>query len=208
MWRELRATGRGGGKPSDGTSEIQIEKQSPPYLSLQFPPPPYEPMSALPMMRNLFTIDWTPASRFGSTIGMNLTTSSARHSAPKSARKPARITPQKGSGAITIGFTSLYRHQERPMTKTDPNGRRLAAVIKMFGISPSAVAKAANVSQSYISRLLNPSDPFVGSADFYRRLETVLGKLIEQRQQQFFTVPAVAVRSIENAVRDVVDLAA
>ena len=93
------------------------------------------------------------------------------------------------------------------MTKNDPNGRRLAAVIKMFGISPSAIAKAANVSQPYISRILNESDPFVGSADFYRRLELVLGKLIEQRQQQFFRVAPMAVRSVENAVRDV-DLAA
>ena len=94
------------------------------------------------------------------------------------------------------------------MTKTDPNGRRLAAVIKMFNLAPSAVAKAATVSQPYISRILNPSDPFVGSADFYRRLETVLGKLIDQRQQQFFRVAPMAVRSVENAVRDAVELAA
>ena len=80
--------------------------------------------------------------------------------------------------------------------------------MKMFALSPSAIARAGGVSPAYLSRILNETDPFVGSADFYRRLETVLGKLIEQRQQQFFTVPAVAVRSIENAVRDVVDLAA
>ena len=94
------------------------------------------------------------------------------------------------------------------MTKTDPNGRRLAAVIKMFALNPSAVARCGGVSPAYISRILNETDPFVGSADFYRRLETVLGKLIDQRQQQFFRVAPMAVRSVENAVRDAVELAA
>ena len=72
----------------------------------------------------------------------------------------------------------------------------------MFNLSPSAIAKQANVSPAYISRILNDSDAFVGSADFYRRLEAVLGKVIEQRHCQFFRVAPVDVRSIERAVRD------
>ena len=78
----------------------------------------------------------------------------------------------------------------------------------MFELPPSAVARAANVSPAYISRVLNETDPLVGSAQFYRRLEASLGQLVEQRQQQFFRVAPVNVRSVERAVRDVLDLAA
>ena len=85
---------------------------------------------------------------------------------------------------------------------------RLASVIKMFGLSPSAVARAAGVSPAYLSRIMNESDPLVGSAGFYRRLEACLGQLVEQRQQQFFRVAPVPVRSVERAVRDVLELAA
>jgi hypothetical protein len=78
----------------------------------------------------------------------------------------------------------------------------------MFGLAPSAVARAANVSPSYLSRIMNESDPFVGSSGFYRRLEACLGKLIEQRQRQFFRVAPLPVRSVERAVRDVMEMAA
>ena len=94
------------------------------------------------------------------------------------------------------------------MTKADANGRRLAALMKMFNLAPSAIAKAGGVSPAYVSRILNESDPFVGSAGFYRRLEAMLGQLVEQRQSQFFRVPPVNVRSVEGAVREVVELAA
>jgi len=78
----------------------------------------------------------------------------------------------------------------------------------MFGLAPSAVARAGGVSPAYISRILNETDPLVGSAQFYRRLEASLGQLVEQRQQQFFRIAPVPVRSVERAVRDVMELAA
>ena len=80
--------------------------------------------------------------------------------------------------------------------------------MRMFGLSPSAVAKAANVSPAYISRVLSETDPLVGSPEFYRRLEGCLGQLVEQRQQQFFRVAPLSVRSVERAVQDVLDMAA
>jgi len=73
--------------------------------------------------------------------------------------------------------------------------------MKMFALSPSAVARAGGVSQPYISRILNQSDPLVGSAGFYRRVEAMLGQLVEQRASQFFRVALVNVRSVERAVR-------
>jgi len=94
------------------------------------------------------------------------------------------------------------------MVKTDPNGRRLRGIIRMFGLRPSDVAKVAGVSQPYLSRVLSDNDPFVGSADFYRRLECCLGQMIDQRAQQFFRVAPLSVRSVERAVRDVLDMAA
>jgi hypothetical protein len=60
----------------------------------------------------------------------------------------------------------------------------------------------------YLSRILSETDPFTGSPEFYRRLEACLGRLIEQRQQQFFRIPPVNVRTIERAARDMVDMAA
>jgi len=70
----------------------------------------------------------------------------------------------------------------------------------MFGLGPTAVAKAAGVSQPYVSRILSDRDPIVGNPEFYRRLEGNLGTLIESRPTQFFRVPPSSVRRIENAV--------
>jgi hypothetical protein len=61
---------------------------------------------------------------------------------------------------------------------------------------------------AYLSRILSESDPFIVSPGFYRRLEDRLGQVIDQRPGQFFRVAPVNVRSVERAVRDVVDLAA
>jgi hypothetical protein len=78
----------------------------------------------------------------------------------------------------------------------------------MFGLAPSAVARAAKVSPAYLSRILSETDPFVGSAEFYRRVEASLGLLVEQRSRQFFRIAPANVRSVERAARDVLDMAA
>jgi hypothetical protein len=78
----------------------------------------------------------------------------------------------------------------------------LASVIRMFGLAPSAVARAANVSPAYLSRIMNETDPLVGSSGFYRRLEACLGQLIDRRQRQFFRIAPLPVRSIERAAAD------
>lgn len=70
----------------------------------------------------------------------------------------------------------------------------------MFGLGPSVVARAAGVSQPYVSRILSDKDPIVGNPEFYRRLEGKLGSLIESRRTQFFRVPPSPIRRIERAV--------
>ena len=84
-------------------------------------------------------------------------------------------------------------------TKDDANVRRLRAICRMFGLGTTAVAKAAGVSQPYVSRILSDNDPIVGNQEFYRNLERKLGSLIESRGTQFFRVSPSSVRRIERA---------
>lgn len=99
-------------------------------------------------------------------------------------------------------FTRLYNHRNRAKTKNGSNRWRLMGLISMFDLAPSALARAGGVSPAYVSRILNEADSLVGSAEFYHRLNSALGRLIEERHCQFFRVAPVAVRSIERAVRD------
>ena len=73
-------------------------------------------------------------------------------------------------------------------------------LISMFDLAPSALARAGGVSPAYVSRILNSADPMVGSAEFYHRLNSALGRLIEERHCQFFRVAPVAVGRVERAV--------
>jgi len=114
-------------------------------------------------------------------------------------------TPVKPPLRAANAFTGFYPRQDGLGCKTDPNARRLASVMKMFGLAPSAVARAARVSPAYLSRVLSESDPFIGSSGFYRRFEACLGQLVEQRQQQFFRVTPMDVRGVEKAVQDVLE---
>jgi hypothetical protein len=75
----------------------------------------------------------------------------------------------------------------------------------MFGLGPTAIAKAGGVSQPHVSRVLSENDPLVGSAEFYRRLESRLGQAIDQRPGQFFRIAPVNVRSVERAAKDVLE---
>ena len=76
---------------------------------------------------------------------------------------------------------------------TDGDGRNLERVrllMRLFGLSISEVAKAGGVSRPYLSRALGRS--LVPSPVFWRRLESNLGYLIDQRGSQFFSIPVTA----------------
>ena len=105
----------------------------------------------------------------------------------------------------TNGITGHYTRPNGQRTREDANVRRLRAVCRMFGLGPTAVSKAGGVSQPYASRVLSETDPFIGSAEFYRNLNDRLDQLIAQRPGQFFRVSPGNVRSIERAARDVVE---
>ena len=76
---------------------------------------------------------------------------------------------------------------------TDGDGRNLDRVrllMRLFGLTISEVAKAGGVSRPYLSRALGRS--LVPSPVFWRRLESNLGSLIDQRGSQFFSIPVTA----------------
>ena len=66
----------------------------------------------------------------------------------------------------------------------EANVIRLQAVIKLFQLTISEVARAANVSRPYVSRILSGS--LRPSSKFLRALEASLGTLVERWNSQLF----------------------
>ena len=98
--------------------------------------------------------------------------------------------PESGPQKRGIAVTRRYQPQDAP---TDGDGRNLDRVrllIRLFGLTVSEVAKAGGVSRPYLSRALGGS--LVPSPVFWRRLETNLGSLVDQRGSQFFQIPVTA----------------
>jgi hypothetical protein len=94
-----------------------------------------------------------------------------------------------------------YRGVQRP----NGNVLRLWALVRLFRLSPSAVAKTTGFSRSYVARLLSPRDEFSGSSEFFRALEQKLPDVIAGRTSQFFTVPAVSVQRARNVLEQLPD---
>jgi hypothetical protein len=67
------------------------------------------------------------------------------------------------------------------------------ALVRLFRLSPSAVAKTTGFSRCYVARLLSRKDDFTGSSEFFRTLECKLPDVIAGRTSQVFTCPAVPV---------------
>ena len=98
--------------------------------------------------------------------------------------------PESAPPASQDPVTRRYQPQDAP---TDGDGRNLDRVrllIRLFGLTVSEVAKAGGVSRPYLSRALSGS--LVPSPVFWRRLETNLGSLVDQRGSQFFQIPVTA----------------
>jgi len=78
------------------------------------------------------------------------------------------------------------------------NVTKLRAVMQFFGITVSAIAKATEMSQTYVSRVLSQNDILAGSSGFWSCLEKEVGRLIqEKRQNQIFSVVPVDVVKAE-----------
>ena len=64
---------------------------------------------------------------------------------------------------------------------------RIRAIMGLFALSVTEVARAGGVSRPYLSRAL--SGTLAPSPAFYRQLESNLGRLVEGRHGQVFRVP-------------------
>ena len=96
--------------------------------------------------------------------------------------------PESASPASQDPVTGRYTPKGDP---TDGDGRnldRIRLLQRLFGLTISEVAKAGGVSRPYLSRALGGS--LQPSPAFFRRLEGNLGRLVDQRGSQFFSIPA------------------
>ena len=90
--------------------------------------------------------------------------------------------------------TSPVRARYSPVQRVSGNRIRLWAIVRLFRLSPSAIAKATGFSRPYVARLLSRNDDFTASPEFWRVLECKLGTIIDQRASQVFTCSAVSVQ--------------
>ena len=95
--------------------------------------------------------------------------------------------PETVSQKPQIPVKKRYQPQDAPTDEGGRNLDRVRLLMRLFGLSISEVAKAGGVSRPYLSRALGGS--LVPSPVFWRRLEGNLGKLVEQRGSQFFSIP-------------------
>ena len=98
--------------------------------------------------------------------------------------------PESTPHGLQDPVTKRYQPYDAP---TDGDGRNLDRVkllMRLFGLTVSEVAKAGGVSRPYLSRALSGS--LQPSPAFFRRLEGNLGRLVEQRGSQFFSILGTA----------------
>ena len=103
--------------------------------------------------------------------------------------KPSLKSPQMRHR----GVTRRYRHPER----VNANTLRLRAVVALFRLSASEIARGTGFSRPYVSRCLSGND-LIPSPEFLRKLECKLGTIIDGRASQFFTIPAVPVQRAQD----------
>lgn len=82
------------------------------------------------------------------------------------------------------------------------NEIKLRAFVQFFGLSISAIAKATNMSVPYISRLLSQNGNHIaGSDNFWLAMEKALGRLVQDRQSQIFSVASVDVSKADDLLK-------
>jgi hypothetical protein len=97
--------------------------------------------------------------------------------------------PEVAPPCLTIPVKKRYQPLACPTDGDGRNLQRVRLLMRLFGLTVSEVAKAGGVSRPYLSRALGGS--LVPSPVFWRRLEGNLGSLVEQRGNQFFSIPGV-----------------
>ncbi len=94
-------------------------------------------------------------------------------------------TIQNAHRDTPMAVTGGYSPAGTPMA-AEANLIKLKALVSLFGLGLSDVAKAGNVSRPYVSRVLGGG--LRPSARFLRHLESNLHTLIQQRHGQVFSV--------------------
>jgi transcriptional regulator with XRE-family HTH domain len=79
------------------------------------------------------------------------------------------------------------------------NTLRLRAVVGLFRLSASQIARGTGFSRPYVSRCLS-GENLIPSPEFLRKLERQRGTIIDGRTSQFFTIPAVPVARARNVI--------
>lgn len=87
---------------------------------------------------------------------------------------------------------------EKELKKLEDCRVRLQALINIFAVTTSQIAKAAQVSRPMVSRVLH-GDQGVNANYLYSRLEKNLSKLIDLRQKSFFPIETVNIDDVKNA---------
>lgn len=113
----------------------------------------------------------------------------SRHPARRRLRIARRVAPR-----CSTNRSRSVSERYSPVQRSKGNRIRLWAVVTLFKLSPSDIAKATGFSRPYVARLLSLNDNLPASPTFWRVLEQKLGMIIEQRTAQYFTVPAVSVQ--------------
>ena len=98
--------------------------------------------------------------------------------------------PEFSPPAPTEAVKKRYQPQACPTDGDGRNLNRVRLLMRLFGLTISEVAKAGGASRPYLSRALSGS--LQPSPTFFRRLEGNLGRLVDQRGSQFFSIPVTA----------------
>lgn len=98
--------------------------------------------------------------------------------------------PESTPHGLQDPVKTRYQPHACPTDGDGQNLERVRLLMRLFGLTVSEVAKAGGVSRPYLSRALGGS--LVPSPVFWRRLEGNLGRLVDQRGSQFFSIPVTA----------------
>jgi len=85
---------------------------------------------------------------------------------------------QDAPSASTDPVTRRYKPHANPTDMDNQNLDKARAIIRLFGLNISEVAKAGGISRPYLSRALPGT--LAHSPKFWRTLERNLGRLVEE----------------------------
>lgn len=114
-------------------------------------------------------------------------------------RMPTRFKSASWLTRMALETVMLTLKPLEATTMNPDNVAKLRAICDAFGISVTAVADVADVSRPYASRVLHGN--MAASNEFWRKLDSKLGALMEHRQVRVFEVPSVETAKLESLLQ-------